>query len=68
MINPHGSKALTPLYVESPEQRNALLEEASRIPNVLVSSATAANAVMLAGGYFNPLTGLMNKAAPGLRG
>ena len=62
MINPHGSKALTPLYVESPEQRNALLEEASRIPNVLVSSATAANAVMLAGGYFNPLTGLMKKA------
>ncbi len=62
MINPHGSEVLKPLYIESPEQRAVLLEEASRIPNVLVSSATAANAVMLAGGYFNPLTGLMNKA------
>ena len=62
MIKPHGSEALQPLYIESAEQRAALLEEASRLPNVLVSSATAANAVMLAGGYFNPLKGLMNKA------
>ena len=29
---------------------------------LLWSSATAANAVMLGGGYFNPLTGYMNKA------
>lgn len=62
MINPHGSKALKPLYVESSERRKALLDEAVGLRNVLVSSATAANAVMLAGGYFNPLTGLMNKA------
>jgi len=62
VIKPHGSEALQPLYIESEEQRAALLEEASRLPNVLVSSATAANAVMLAGGYFNPLKGLMNKA------
>ena len=62
MINPHGSKALKPLYVDCSEKRNALLDEASRLTNILVSSATAANAVMLAAGYFNPLNGLMNKA------
>lgn len=62
MINPHGSKALKPLYVDCSEKRNALLDEASRLTNILVSSATAANAVMLAAGYFNPLNGLMSKA------
>ena len=32
------------------------------MPSIVVSSATAANAVMMGGGYFNPLTGYMNKA------
>ena len=32
------------------------------MPSIIVSSAAAANAVMLGGGYFNPLTGYMNKA------
>ncbi len=62
MINPIGSETLNPLFVSDANQRNALIEEAKRLPSILVSSATAANAVMLAGGYFNPLTGYMNLA------
>ncbi|MCP3687082.1 MAG: sulfate adenylyltransferase [Gammaproteobacteria bacterium] len=62
MIKPIGTETLNPLFVSDVRQRNALLEEAKCLPTVLVSSATAANAVMLAGGYFNPLTGYMNLA------
>ena len=40
----------------------ALEKEAAGLPSVVVSSAAAANAVMLASGYFNPLTGYMNLA------
>ena len=60
MINPVGSDHLTPLYVYDDEQRRALAEEAEQLPSVLISSATAANAVMLGGGYFTPLDGYMN--------
>jgi sulfate adenylyltransferase len=38
------------------------MKEAESLPSILVSSATAGNAVMLGGGYFNPLTGYMNVA------
>ena len=38
------------------------MEEAEKIPSVVVSSAAAANAVMLGGGYFNPLNAYMNLA------
>lgn len=62
MIKPHGSDQLTPLYVENAEQRDTLLKEADTLPKLLVSSASAANAVMLGAGYFTPLTGYMNKA------
>jgi sulfate adenylyltransferase len=62
MISPIGSDRLNPLYVYDDAERNALLEEAGSLPSILVSSATAANAVMMAGGYFNPLTGYMNLA------
>lgn len=62
MIKPHGSDQLTPLYVENAAQRNDLLAKANNLPQVLVSSATAANAVMLGAGYFNPLTGYMTRA------
>jgi sulfate adenylyltransferase len=43
-------------------KRAELAKEAESLPSIVVSSAAAANAVMLAGGYFNPLTGYMNKA------
>lgn len=62
MIKPHGSDTLTPLYVSDDAKRAQLLEQAKSLPQVLVSSATAANAVMLAGGYFTPLTGYMTLA------
>jgi len=62
MTNPVGSDSLKPLYVSDETQRNALVEEARALPSVEVSSAAAANAVMLGGGYFTPLTGYMNLA------
>ena len=62
MIKPHGSETLNPLYVADDAQRAALLAEAESLPSLLISSAAAANAVMMGGGYFNPLTGYMNKA------
>ena len=60
MIDPHGSKTLNPLFVADAAKRASLEKEAQKLPAVVVSSGTAANAVMLASGYFNPLTGYMN--------
>lgn len=62
MIKPHGSDTLNPLYVQDDNKRAELLKEAEGLPSIVVSSAAAANAVMMGGGYFNPLTGFMNKA------
>jgi len=62
MSKPHGSDTLNPLYVADPQERERLAQEAAGLPSLLVSSATAANAVMMGGGYFNPLIGFMNKA------
>jgi sulfate adenylyltransferase len=62
MIKPHGADALKPLYVSDAAQRAALMAEAEQLPSLLISSAAAGNAVMLAAGYFTPLTGFMNLA------
>lgn len=62
LIKPHGSDALNPLFVTDTNERKELAKEAESLPSVVVSSAAAANAVMLGGGYFNPLTGYMNIA------
>jgi len=62
VIKPHGADALKPLFVADKIQRDALIAEAANLQQVLVSSATAANAVMLGGGYFTPLGGYMTKA------
>lgn len=62
MIKPHGSDELNPLFVYDSAKRHALIEEAESLPSLLLNSAAAANAVMLGGGYFNPLTGYMNLA------
>ena len=62
MIKPHGSDTLNPLFVSDETARTALMEEAQNLPSIIVSSADAANAVMLGAGYFNPLSGYMNKA------
>ena len=60
MIKPFGSEILTPLFVKDESRRKMLLEEAENIPSIVVSSAAVANAVMLGGGYFNPLNSYMN--------
>lgn len=62
MIKPHGSETLNPLYVMDSKERAALAKEAESLPSIVVSSAAAANAVMLGAGYFNPLTGYMGLA------
>lgn len=58
MIKPHGSNELNPLYVNDAQ----LLADAESLPSVTLTSAAAANAVMLGSGYFNPLTGYMDLA------
>jgi len=62
MIKPHGSNELNPLFVYDTAENEALQKEAEGLASILVSSASAANAVMMGAGYFNPLTGYMNKA------
>lgn len=60
MIKPHGAETLTPLYVSDDAERAGLIKEAEQLPSITVSSGAAASAVMLASGYFTPLTGYMN--------
>lgn len=62
MIKPHGADALNPRFIDNNSDRDSLIQAAKSLPQALVSSATAANAVMLGGGYFTPLDGYMNKA------
>ena len=62
MIRPHGANALKPLHVADDRHRGELLAEAESLPSLVLSSAAAANAVMLGGGYFTPLQGFMNLA------
>jgi len=61
LIKPHGSESLNPRLV-SAERAQQLLSEAESLPNLVLNSAAAANAVMLGAGYFNPLAGYMNLA------
>ena len=61
LITPHGAPALTPL-IATGQRLVDLEEESSTLPSITVSSAAAANAVMLGAGYFTPLTGYMNRA------
>lgn len=62
LIGPHGANALNPLLVSEEKKRRYLSNESLSLPSTVMSSAAAGNAVMLAGGYFTPLTGFMNKA------
>ncbi len=62
MIKPHGSDELQSLFVSNEVTRRTLLEEARALPQLLINSAAAANAVMLGAGYFSPLPGFMNAA------
>jgi sulfate adenylyltransferase len=60
MIKPVGSDKLLPLYIYDDSERARLEQAAAELPSVIISSAAAANAVMLGGGYFTPLQGYMN--------
>jgi sulfate adenylyltransferase len=60
LIKPHGSTELAPRIVEG-DAAEVLKTEASTLPTLVLSSAAAANAVMLGAGYFNPLQGYMNR-------
>jgi len=62
LVQPHGAEKLNPLFVYDTVENERLQHEAQSLTSIVVSSATAANAVMLGGGYFTPLTGFMNKA------
>ncbi len=59
MIKPVGSDKLQPLFVYDPDKHHELLHEAGTLPSVVISSQAAGNAVMMGGGYFNPLKGFM---------
>jgi sulfate adenylyltransferase len=61
MISPHGSAVLKPLYIDDITEREKLVKEAVGLPQLLLNSAAAANAVMLGAGYFTPLKGYMNR-------
>ena len=61
LITPHGAASLTPL-IATGERLAALEIESASLPSITVSSAAAANAVMLGAGYFTPLQGFMNRA------
>ena len=61
LIAPHGADELRPLIVD--DARCGELEaEALTLPSLMLSSAAAANAVMMGAGYFTPLSGYMNRA------
>ena len=60
MIKPHGADELCPLFVQDEEERQARLKDAETLPQLLLNSAAAANAVMLGAGYFSPLPGYMD--------
>jgi sulfate adenylyltransferase len=62
MIKPHGSDTLKPLFVYDSREHEELLHVAESLPSLMLSSAAAANAVMLGAGYFTPLTGYMGLA------
>ena len=59
MIKPVGSDELQPLFVYDPSKHHELMREAEGLPSVTISSQAAGNAVMMGGGYFNPLKGFM---------
>ena len=62
MIKPIGSDELQPRFVYDDAEHDKISKEAESLPSVVISSQAAGNAVMMGGGYFNPLKGFMNVA------
>ena len=59
MIKPVGSDTLQPLFVYDSEKHHEPVRESPEIPSAVVNSQPACNAVIMCGGYFNPLKGFM---------
>ncbi len=61
LVGPHGSDILKPLIIKDKSEKDNILTESKKLYQLKINSAAAANAVMLAAGYFTPLEGYMNK-------
>ncbi|MBI4695069.1 MAG: sulfate adenylyltransferase [Gammaproteobacteria bacterium] len=61
MIRACGAPELRPRIVTDERIRAVLLAEAEHLPSIVLSSAAAANAVMLGAGYFSPLEGFHSR-------
>ncbi len=58
---PHGSNELNTLFIDDDMARASMFSAATEMRTLEITSSAAANAVMMGAGYFNPLTGYMNK-------
>ena len=61
LVAPHGSDTLKPLIIKDKSEKDNIITQSKNLHQLKLNSAAAANAVMLAAGYFTPLEGYMNK-------
>ena len=61
LVAPHGSDILKPLIIKDKSEKDNIITQSKNLHQLKLNSAAAANAVMLAAGYFTPLEGYMNK-------
>ncbi len=61
LVAPHGSDILKPLIIRDKSEKDNIITQSKNLHQLKLNSAAAANAVMLAAGYFTPLEGYMNK-------
>ena len=61
LVAPHGSDILKPLIIKDKSEKDNVITQSKNLHQLKLNSAAAANAVMLAAGYFTPLEGYMNK-------
>ena len=61
LVDPHGSDVLKPLIIKDKSEKDSIIIQSKKLYQLKLNSAAAANAVMLAAGYFTPLKGYMSK-------
>jgi sulfate adenylyltransferase len=61
LITPYGSESLAPRIVRDADRKRMIEDGLPALESAMLSSAAAANAVMLGAGYFNPLSGYQNR-------
>ena len=61
LVAPHGSDILKPLIIIDKSEKDNIITQSKNLHQLKLNSAAAANAVMLAAGYFTPLEGYMSK-------